>query len=215
MKAAQANYQFRREEVANSITAGIGVIGAVLACCLLVIQALSSESIQSQLAGGIYGFSLLLVFVASLCYHALPESPKKHFFKALDHAAIFLLIAGTYTPFALIVLNREVGTPVLLVVWLAALTGMGLKLLRRGNLERARFSLYFALGWVAVFFGNRLTSQLSDDMLFWLVLGGVFFTGGTIFYALKKILFHHAAWHIAVICGCYCHFIAVWKHALA
>lgn len=215
MQTAQANYQFRREEVANTITACIGVLGALAGCGLLAVQAASSSNFQSVFAAGIYGFSLLAVFVASACYHALPESPRKHFFKALDHAAIFLLIAGTYTPFALVVLDSEIGTPVLVTVWSAAIVGIILKLLRRGSLERARFSLYLALGWVAVFFGNRLTSQLSDEMVFWLLAGGGFFTGGAVFYALKKILFHHAAWHIAVICGCYCHFIAVWKYALA
>ena len=103
----------------------------------------------------------------------------------------------------------------MITVWTAALIGVVLKLFRRGNLERARFSLYFALGWVAVFFGNRLTSQLSDEMLFWLLVGGGFFMGGAIFYALKKLLFHHAIWHVAVLCGCYCHFIAIWRYALA
>jgi hemolysin III len=215
MKAAQANYEFRHEEMANTITACIGVAGSLIACCLLIVQAFSNPSLYGAIAAGVYGFSLLLVFVASACYHSLPESPRKHFFKALDHAAIFLLIAGTYTPFGLIVLDREIGKPVLITVWAAAVIGAVLKLLRQGSLERAHFSLYLALGWVAVFFGTRLTSQLSSDMLFWLLLGGGFFTGGAVFYALKKVLYHHAAWHIAVICGCFCHFIAVWKHALA
>lgn len=215
MTSAPANDHQHKEEVANTITAGIGVVGALVGCFLLLKQTLANPNFHSGLAAAIYGFALLLVFVASALYHGLEESPKKHLFKTLDHAAIFLLIAGTYTPFALVVFEPAVGTPVLLVVWVTAVLGIALQFLKHGSSERTRNFLYLLLGWVVFLFGEKLTSQLSEPMFDWLLAGGAFFTGGTILYAFKRIMYYHAAWHVAVLCGCFCHFIAVWKYALA
>lgn len=206
------------EEVANAMSHGVGLVASIAAFPLLVIIALRRGDALAALGAAVFGMSLLCVYVTSTVYHALPGGPVKARWQRLDHAAIYILIAGTYTPFSLGALRGPVGWTLLAVVWTAALAGAGVKMMvgvsRR--LQQLSTATYLALGWMALVVFDPLLARLGWGGLGWLIGGGVAYTLGVIFFSCdERIRFGHCVWHVFVLGGSLCHAVAVVAYGVA
>lgn len=202
------------EEIANSITHGVGLVASILALPVLLLRAQSSDNPSAIAGAAIFGFSLILLYGASTIYHALPLSDAKRFFRVVDHSAIYLLIAGTYTPFALGPLRGPWGTALLVVIWALALVGIASKLIVGLKLRRASTAMYLVMGWLIVVAVKPLIENVPRAGLIWLAAGGMAYTGGVVFYAMKRVRYSHMIWHLFVAAGSVCHFMAVLGYAL-
>ncbi|MCB0405572.1 MAG: hemolysin III family protein [Bdellovibrionales bacterium] len=193
----------RREELANAITHGLGACLSVAALAVLVAYAKDAWRVVSF---SIYGGSLVLLFLASTFYHSFHDPRVKQILKIVDHSAIFILIAGTYTPLMLVTLRGVWGWVIFGVIWLLALYGVVLKLFSRLQSRGLSLALYLGMGWLAVVAIRPLMQRLPFAGIGWLVAGGICYTLGTVFYARKKMKYSHAIWHLFVLAGSTCHF---------
>jgi hemolysin III len=204
-----------REEVANSVSHGIGAVVAVGAGAVLITLASIYSDAWAILSASVYVASLVLLLTASTLYHAIPHAVAKRRLKVLDHCAIYLLIAGTYTPFTLIGLR---GTPwgwgLFAAIWTLALAGIGFKLFFTGRFKRTSTLLYVLMGWLAMVAVVPMTRALPAHTLWLLLSGGIAYTLGTAFY-LRHGPYSHAIWHAFVIIGATLHFIAVSGHVIS
>jgi hemolysin III len=165
-------------------------------------------------SSSIYGSSLILLYSASTLYHTFQNPRVKRILRIFDHAAIYLLIAGSYTPFMLVSLRGPVGWTFFGIVWSIALLGIAFKTLFIGRFEKLSTAAYVLMGWICVFVFKEMMATLSPTGLSWLVSGGVVYTLGVIFYAWKKLPYNHAIWHLFVMGGSICHFFAVYLYVL-
>lgn len=210
----QEREQSRGEEIANSISHGIGLLAALVATPPLIMQAARQGS-----AGYIFGVTLfagtmVLLYLASTLYHALPAGKAKRVFKVIEHSAIFLLISGTYTPFTLGALRGVWGWTLLALVWTFAAAGVALKVSNRGCHPFLSTSLYLALGWLVVIVINPLREHVAANGVFWLFAGGVAYTAGVAFFAADcRLRYAHFIWHLFVMAGTGCHYYAVLRYA--
>ena len=202
------------EEIANSITHGVGLIASVIAFPVLLVRAQSSSDSSAVLGAAIFGVTLILLYATSTVYHALPISKGKHLFRILDHSAIYLLIAGTYTPFALGPLRGPWGWTLLVVIWTLALIGIISKLTIGFRLPHLSTALYLLMGWLIVIAIKPLVETIPRAGLLWLAAGGLAYTGGVVFYNMKRVRYAHMVWHLCVAAGSVCHFIAVLRYAI-
>jgi hemolysin III len=202
------------EEIANSITHGLGLIASIAALPILLLRARSSNDPSAVTGAAIFGVTLILLYAASTVYHALPLSKGKRFFRVLDHSAIYLLIAGTYTPFALGPLRGPWGWTLLAIIWTLALIGIGSKVVVRFRRSHPSTWLYLLMGWLIVVAIKPLVENIPRAGLFWLAAGGLAYTGGVAFYAMKRVRYSHMIWHLFVATGSVCHFIAVLGYAI-
>ena len=198
-----------REEIANAVTHGIGVLlsiggGAVL-ISLMAMQAGARELISV----GVFVTTLVLLYSASTLYHLARDPQRKAHLKVLDHCAIFLLIAGTYTPFTIAAMRGGWGWSLFGVIWGLALAGILLKLFFTGRFRYLSTATYVGMGWLIVVAFVPLTEALTPTALAWLIAGGVFYTAGTLFYHAHRLPYSHAIWHLFVLGGSICHFSAV------
>lgn len=211
--AASALYT-NGEELANSITHGIGILLSVAALVLLVtFGALYGDS-WGVTSGAIFGTTLVLAYSASTVYHCLRSERAKRIGRKLDHASIFLLIAGTYTPFLLVSLRGPWGWSLFGVVWGLCLTGMFLKFFLAGRFRVLSTVIYILTGWLIVIAFKPLLAALPVGGIWLLVAGGLCYTGGTVFYLWKSLRYHHAIWHLFVLAGSICHFFSVLNYVL-
>jgi hemolysin III len=203
------------EEIANSISHGIGLVGAIVGTPILLMAAFHKGNIPFLIGTIIFTATMLLVYLASTLYHSWPQSNMKSLFQVIDHAAIFLLIAGTYTPFALGPLRGGAGLIMLGIVWALALFGVIMKA-TRGALRHRRLSmaLYLGTGWIGLTLIRPLALTIPLSALLWLVAGGVAYTAGTLFFANKRLRYGHFIWHLFVLAGTSCHFAAVFICAI-
>ncbi len=202
------------EEIANSITHGVGLIASLVAFPVLLVRAQSSSGSSAVPGAVIFGAPLILFYAASTVYHALPISKGKQLFRVLDHSAIYLLIAGTYTPFALGPLRGPWGSALLVTIWALALMGIGSKITIGFRLPHLSTALYLLMGWLIVVAIKPLVETIPRAGLLWLAAGGVAYTGGVVFYAMKRVRYAHMIWHLCVAAGSVCHFIAVLRYAI-
>jgi hemolysin III len=198
-----------RAELANAITHGLGAALSILALVLLVVLAALHGSARHVVGGAIFGATLVVLYTMSTLYHALTHPGAKRVFKILDHAAIYLLIAGTYTPFCLATLRGPWGWSLFGVVWGLALLGVLFKALFIGRFEFLSTAVYLAMGWLVLVAAVPLYRALPPAGLAWLLAGGLCYTGGVAFYVWHKLKFHHAVWHLFVLGGSICHVVAV------
>lgn len=206
--------QSRGEELANSISHGIALAGSVAAIPVLVIGALREGGVASVVGASIFGATMLLLYLASTLYHALPHGRAKRLFVLLDHSAIFLLIAGTYTPFTLGVLRGSWGWTLFGLVWGLALFGILMKLRFGTRYQGLSTALYLAMGWLVVIAAKPLIASVELAGLLWLVAGGLAYTLGVIFFALDgRVRYAHFVWHLFVMAGTASHFMAVHGYA--
>lgn len=213
-KPVKIRFYSSREEYLNVITHGAGLVFSVLGLFLLIFKALELESTKILLSFVIFGASLILLYAASTLYHSTKNLRKRFLFKIFDHIAIFILIAGTYTPFALVTLRGSTGWVILGVVWTIALLGTILKLFFTGRFKLLSTLLYVSMGWVIVFAIEPLTENLSMEGLQWLLGGGLAYTIGAVLYSISKINYNHAIFHFFVLLGSFCHFMAIYLHVL-
>jgi hemolysin III len=209
-----ARHQTRREEIANAISHGAGFVMGLVALPLLVVSAVRRDDRWQVIAGAIYATTLVLLYSASTLYHALPSHfPAKRVFRGLDHGAIYLLIAGTYTPFALGALRGPWGWSILGVVWGLALGGIVLKMGLGFRYPRLSTTIYLLMGWLIVVALRPLWLALGPWGMAWIAAGGLSYTAGVYFYARDHLHFRHFVWHLFVLAGSACHLVAVAVYA--
>jgi hemolysin III len=202
--------QSRGEEIANSISHGIGLIAALVATPFLVVDAIRRGDAAYIVGVSIFAAAMLLLYLASTLYHALPAGKAKQVFRIIEHSAIFLLIAGTYTPFTLGVLRGAWGWTLLGLVWGLALTGVALKAFERISHPVISTGLYLFMGWLIVIAADPMYERVPLSGLLWLVAGGVAYSAGVAFFvADSRLRYGHFIWHLFVMTGTTCHYFAV------
>lgn len=203
------------EEVANAISHGIGLVGAMIGAPILLLAAVRHGNISFLIGTIIFAATMLLVYLASTLYHCWRQTNTKSVLQVIDHAAIFLLIAGTYTPFALGPLRDGGGLVMLGIVWALALFGVMMKA-TRGALRHRKLSmtLYLGTGWIGLTLIRPLALAIPLSALIWLIIGGVAYTAGTLFFANERMRYGHFIWHLFVLAGSSCHFAAVFICAI-
>ena len=210
----KTNIQFYSptEEKLNIWSHAFGIFLSIIALVLLIIKAVQQDNIWMMISFPIFGVSLILLYLASTLYHASKEPQKRFKLKVFDHAAIYVLIAGSYTPFTLVSLNGETGWLIFSMVWVMAFTGIILKLFFTGRFKIISTTMYVLMGWLIVFYFQDLTAHLHEKGVFYLILGGVLYTIGAILYSIKKIKFNHAIFHFFVLAGSFCHFLSIYLY---
>lgn len=210
----KTNIQFYspNEEKLNIWSHAFGIFLSVIALVLLIIKAVQQDNIWMMISFPIFGVSLILLYLASTLYHASKEPQKRFKLKVFDHAAIYVLIAGSYTPFTLVSLNGETGWLIFSMVWVMAFTGIILKLFFTGRFKVVSTAMYVLMGWLIIFYFQDLTASLHEKGVFYLILGGVLYTIGAILYSIKKIKFNHAIFHFFVLAGSFCHFLSIYLY---
>ncbi len=198
-----------REDLACSVSHGLGLIASLAALPLLVVRAVEHGDPWQVVGVAVFGAMLVLLYAASTIYHALPPSPRKGRWRMIDHAAIYLLIAGTYTPFTLGALRGPWGWGLLVSIWVLALGGIAFKATLGFRFPKTSAAFYLVMGWLVVIAIEPLTTHVAPDGVLWLVAGGVSYSVGIIFYAWHKLRYAHLVWHLFVIAGSVCHFLAV------
>jgi hemolysin III len=211
--ASREHMQSPGEEIANSVSHGVGLLAAVVATPLLVVSAVRHGGTARIAGAGVFAAAMVLLYLTSTLYHALPRNRAKRVFQILDHAAIFLMIAGTYTPFTLVVLRGGWGWTLFGLVWGLALAGIVLTATGGIRYPKLTTSLYLAMGWLIVVAIRPLWLRMPSEGLLWLMGGGIAYTVGVVFYAAKRVPYFHFVWHLFVITGTACHFIAVLRFA--
>lgn len=197
------------EEIANAVTHGLGTAAAIVATTLLLVKGSGSLS-GWQLAGiAVYGGSMITLFLASTLYHAIHHEASKAVLKRIDHIAIYLLIAGSYTPFMSITLQSASAHALLTVVWGLALIGLVFKIYFIHRFPRVSLITYLVMGWLAMFMVYELWQVLPRPGFWLLIAGGLCYTVGAAFYAMKNMRYSHAIWHLWVIAGAVCHCVSI------
>ena len=197
------------EEVAHSITHGVGLLAALTGLVVLVVLAAATRDPWRITACSIYATTLVLLYAASTLYHALSATRARNVFRVLDHSAIFLLLAGTCTPIALVSLRGPWGWTLLGIVWGLAVIGVAAKAIYGTRWPILSTALYIGMGWTVVIALKPLVDHVPAGGVAWLVAGGLAYTGGVVFYAWTRLRYSHAIWHVFVLAGSVCHYIAV------
>jgi hemolysin III len=202
-----------REEFANGISHALGLIAALAAVPVLVVTAARAGSASYVVGASIFAGTLVTLYLASTLYHSLTHQGAKRLFRIVDHGAIFLLIAGTYTPFTLGVLRGPWGWTLLALVWSLAVVGLTLKVFKGTRHSWFSIGLYLAMGWLALIAIKPIWLHVPLPGILWLLAGGLAYTGGLGFFAAHRLRYNHFVWHLFVIAGTTCHFFAVLWYA--
>jgi hemolysin III len=197
------------EEIAHAVTHGLGLLLSVAACSILVILASQRGTVWHITGVAVFGASLIVLYAASTLYHSLTHKKAKRVFRFLDYSAIYLLIAGTYTPFTLVTLRGGWGWALFGVAWGLAITGAVLEVATKRKYKALSMAFYLGMGWLIVVAIKPLYAALDTRGLILMGVGGAAYTGGAALYALGKFRYHHAVWHVLVLVGSCCHFLAV------
>jgi hemolysin III len=197
------------EEITHSVSHGIGTGLSIAGLTVLVVLAVLYGNVYQTVGFSIYGTSLVILYLASTLYHSFQQPRVKYIFRLIDHAAIYLLIAGTYTPFLLIAIRGVWGWTLLIIIWGLALLGISFKTLFTHRFEKISVLTYILMGWLSLVLINELVANLPVSGLIWLAVGGVVYTVGVLFYALHRIPYTHAIWHVFVLGGSICHYVAI------
>ena len=201
------------EEIANSISHGIGLLGALTATPILIVVASRHGNATETVAASVFGTTMILLYLMSTLYHALSRSRAKWVFNVLDHCAIYLLIAGTYTPFTLVVLGGSWGWSMFGLIWGVAVVGIVFKVVGRIRHPVISTTIYIVMGWLVIVFAKPLWHQLPLRGMIWLAAGGIAYTLGVVFFTAIGRRYNHLIWHLFVLAGTTCHFIAVLNYA--
>ena len=203
-----------REEIVHALTHGAGVILSIAGLSWMLYVSIAAADPWRIVASAIYGATLIVLFLASTVYHSMYQSRHREIFKLLDHCAIYLLIAGTYTPFLLVAMRSDIGWWLFGTIWALATAGIVKKLWFRHRFPKLALASYLAMGWLVVIAAPQLAAAIGPNGMAWLVAGGISYSVGAIFYALDRIPFNHAVWHVFVLAGGICHFMSVILHVL-
>ncbi|HET9712805.1 MAG TPA: hemolysin III family protein [Pyrinomonadaceae bacterium] len=202
-----------REELANTVSHGLGLVLALVALPVLVLSAMRAGDVRFLVGVSVFGATMVLLYLASTLYHSTTHEAAKQMFRLFDHTAIFLLIAGTYTPFALGVLRGPWGWSMLAAVWTLAIVGIVLKVIARTRHSSISIVLYVVMGWMAVVAVKPMFALIPVPGILLIFAGGIAYTGGLAFFAAQRIRYNHFIWHLFVIAGTICHFFAVLWYA--
>ncbi len=204
----------KMEEVANALTHGIGLLLALVAVPVLIVLAATHATVWHIVGVSVYGVTLISLYTASTMYHAVRHPPAKRILRILDHSAIYLLIAGTYTPFTLVNLRGVWGWTLLGLVWTIALLGVTWKIVRVERHVVVSTILYIAMGWLVAIAVRPLFHAVPIGGLAWLLGGGLAYTLGVAFFGASRLRFSHAVWHLFVLAGSACHYVAIMRYVL-
>lgn len=206
------NYKYEElEELLNVVSHGLGLLASVAVFPFLVLKAVTYTGFWKPTSLIIYAVSLVVLYAASTFYHAAKDPKKRRKLNIVDHAAIYVLIAGSYSPFCLVALNSDLGWHMFLFVWLFALIGIVLKLFFTGRFNKLSTAMYLLMGWQVVFFIKPLIKNLSEYSLNLLFIGGIFYSIGAVLYSLRKLPYNHAIFHVFVLLGSICHFLSIYN----
>ncbi len=202
------------EEICNAISHGIGALLSIVALVVMIHTVITEQlSVWHEISFAIYGTSMICLYLSSTLYHSFFKLPKVHsFFKILDHMSIYLLIAGTYTPFLFIPLNGPIGFQCAILVWSMAVIGIIIKAFFAKKFRTLSTFCYLGMGWMIVFYIKPLLATIPIEAFYWLLGGGLCYTLGAVFYIFKKIPFSHFIWHLFVLGGSVAHFVAVFGY---
>ena len=214
MEIDGAKFYSPLEERINVLSHAFGFVLSVFALALLVTYASRYGSVLHVLSFGVFGLSLVILYAASTLYHSTTNPARRVKMRILDHAAIYVLIAGSYTPIMLVILSGTLGWVMFGITWGLALAGIILKLFFTGEYSHASTAMYVFMGWLIIFAIKPLINSFSAEGLWWLFAGGMAYTVGAIIYSFKKIKFHHAIFHVFVLLGSACHFVSVYYYVL-
>lgn len=202
----------KREELLNCITHGLGVVFGIIALTILLIMGIRSKNTPAIISFSIYGACIILMFLASTIYHSVTNKNRKNILRVFDHSSIFVFIAGTYTPIAILTLEGRLRIGILVGVWAIALLGIGFKIYTFGKFDKYKglsLFIYVAMGWLAVIPIKAIISATSINFFYWILAGGTIYTLGTIFYSSKRIPYNHAIWHVFVLVASVAHFLGI------
>lgn len=197
------------EELANALTHGFGLLLSLIGAPVLVYAATASGNAWHWLSCSIYGVSTIALYTTSTLYHAIPRDTLRRLLRTLDHAAIYVMIAGTYTPFLLITLRGTLGWTLFAVLWGLALSGVVFKVFFIGRFKNLSTLGYLGMGWLALFVMKPLLAHIAIEGFWLIVAGGVAYSLGVVFYLWKTLPYHHAIWHLFVLAGSACHYFAI------
>ena len=200
------------ERIFNSITHGIGSVLSVVALILMVVYASYNSDAWSIVGVSIFGTTLILLYMSSTLYHAFPKGRLKQIFQLLDQSFIYLLIAGTYTPVLLITLRNPLGWTVFGLVWAMAIGGITHRIFFFDKLKFLTLVSYITMGWLSLIVFKSILKAAPTELVVWLLIGGVFYTGGLIFYRWERLPFNHAIWHLFVLGGSFSHFMGIYLY---
>jgi len=204
-----------KEEIANSITHGVGIIFSIVALTILLVYSIWNRSTVAIVGFSIYGICSILLYASSTLYHSIQHEKIKRIFRVFDHSSIFLFIAGTYTPITLIAMRGNWRVGILVSIWCIATFGVLFKIYTYRNFEKYKFvslGIYILMGWLVVIAIRPMIQMVPIGFLIWLLAGGLSYTFGTIFYAVKKIPYNHAIWHVFVLTGSVIHFLGIFRY---
>jgi len=204
----------KREEIANSITHGIGVVLSIVALVLLIVFASLKGNAWHVVSFTLFGSTMLLLYTSSTMLHSLPQGKAKNVFEILDHSSIYFFIAGTYTPFLFLAVKGSLGWSLFGVIWGLAIAGTVFKCFFVKKYLFVSTIGYLVLGWMITFAWGPIASHLPHEAMLLLVLGGVFYTVGAIFYVWRMFPYHHALWHLFVVAGSVMHFFCIFMYLL-
>lgn len=202
------------EEIANSIIHGIGAGLSIAGLTILVVLGALYGNVWHIVSFSIYGSALILLYLASTLYHSFKKQKIKRVFRILDHAAIFVLIAGTYTPFMLVNLRGPWGWSLLGIIWGLAIMGVIFKLFFTERFERLSLLIYLLMGWLCLIAARQMLVEIPTGGLLWLISGGLLYTLGVLFYRWKNLPYSHAIWHLFVLGGSICHYFSILFYVL-
>lgn len=212
--APVSRHQSHGEEIANSISHGLALLAALVGARVLIAHAVRHHHPTEIVGASVFAAAMVLMYLSSMLYHALPHHKGKRIFRVFDHVAIFVLIAGTYTPFALGVLRGVWGWILLVCVWSLALVGIACKTFGGIRHPRVSMALYLGMGWLVLAVVRPLYLHMPSAGLLWLVAGGMAYTAGTVFFAVdERMRYGHFIWHLFVVTGTCCHYFAVLGYA--
>ena len=202
-----------QEELINAYSHGLGAVLALIAAIFLIVKGYGL-ALGQWISLWVYGLSLVLLLSSSMLYHFAQDERKRYWYKKLDHTAIYYLIAGTYTPFLSIGIPTAKAHYLLIALWIIALIGTLFKLVFIHRFQKVSLAAYLIMGWLAVLVMDDMQRYLSRDAIQLLIAGGLAYTVGTLFYALKKVRYSHAIWHVFVLLGAGLHFLAIYCYVL-
>ena len=203
------------EEIANSISHGLGCLFGIVGLMLLLDKAsVMNAGLTAIVSSSLYGGSMILLFLASTLYHAVSHPRAKRVLKKVDHCAIYLLIAGTYTPFLMVGLQSPLAYGLMAVIWCLALLGIIFKLTIAERFKVMSLVTYLCMGWLSLIVVYQLAMKLSAGGIWLLASGGIIYSLGVIFYVARRVPFNHAIWHAFVLGGCVCHFCAIYFYVM-
>lgn len=198
-----------KDEITNAVTHGIGTLLAIAGLVLLIVFSAMKGNAWHMVSFTIFGATMVILYLASTLYHSLTPEKAKFLFRKFDHMSIYLLIAGTYTPFCLVVLQGWIGWTFFGIVWGCAILGIVLKAFFTGKKEKLSTFLYVVMGWIGVLAAKPLYETMSSESFILLITGGLFYTAGTLFFVKDHIRYFHGIWHVCVLAGTTAHFFSV------